>query len=424
MPPESLSPHLSSVESLRSSIPEEHRKLFDSLQQDIKDYCEAHGLPAPSLTSREAFITATRRNRTPPDVLNHIILLLKRFDYLTRHKKPIPPEQDPAFQEVLEYAEEHYHLKEQYASQISLLREVGILKRGYILAVNGEGYPVPTLEQIALRLFERREELSTKRDQGFTKLILVPFGMSLDSLQKIFQTFLVSYKRIHPDFPLHTSQPFYTQENFERIEMKTHYSDPTSDHYLVYHPSFFHRYNSGGKSKVQILDGRSQNPSSFFPGWTVHLFQSSSPDHHPFSSGVASIPRGRQGRQHGAYIPRPDLEAGQSPEEYLSIFHASQYDPDSPYYLETGLTFEDWIMAFMTHLQETGRPLDDAYGSSKTESMCLLVGSFFPLFGEILSAHWDNEKRAGVHNFGKVMLTRLGLEHGSFERGFRTSVMI
>jgi hypothetical protein len=85
-----LSPHLHSVESLRSSIPEEHRELFDSLQQDIKDYCASHNLPTPSLTSREAFITAARKNRTSPDVLNHIILLLKRFDYLTEHKEPMP----------------------------------------------------------------------------------------------------------------------------------------------------------------------------------------------------------------------------------------------------------------------------------------------------------------------------------------------
>ena len=90
--PESLSPQLSSVESLRSSLPEEHRHLFDSLLQDIKDYCEAHGLPTPSLTSREAFIITAQKNRTPPDVLNHIILLLKRFDYLTEHKEPMPEE--------------------------------------------------------------------------------------------------------------------------------------------------------------------------------------------------------------------------------------------------------------------------------------------------------------------------------------------
>jgi hypothetical protein len=90
MSPESLSPHLSSIESLKASLPEKHRHLFDSLLQDIKDYCASHDLPTPSLTSREAFITAAQKNRTPPDVLNHIILLLKRFDYLTEHKEPMP----------------------------------------------------------------------------------------------------------------------------------------------------------------------------------------------------------------------------------------------------------------------------------------------------------------------------------------------
>jgi hypothetical protein len=269
MPPESLSPQLSSVESLRSSIPEEHRKLFDSLQQDIKDYCEAHGLPVPSLTSREAFITAAQKNRTPPDVLNHIILLLKRFDYLTKHKKPMPPEQDPQYREALEYAEEHYHLKEQYASQVSLLERVGILKDGHIEAIDGMRYPVPTLEQIALRLYERRSELFPKHDQGFTKLLLVPFGMSLDTLIDTLKHFLLAYKQQHPDFELDTDEPLCARSNYTRADTST---KPDGSPALVYHPTSFDKTKHQGKTKAQILSAQSQNPSSF-PGWTVHLLQ-------------------------------------------------------------------------------------------------------------------------------------------------------
>jgi len=93
--PESLSPHFSSVESLKASIPEEQH-LLDALLQDIKDYCEAHGLPVPSHFSPEAFTKDVAGKDIPDDVFRHLVTLLTRFDYLrTGDMKPIPPEQGP-----------------------------------------------------------------------------------------------------------------------------------------------------------------------------------------------------------------------------------------------------------------------------------------------------------------------------------------
>ncbi|KKU41251.1 MAG: hypothetical protein UX57_C0005G0081 [Candidatus Uhrbacteria bacterium GW2011_GWE2_46_68] len=61
--------------------------------------------------------------------------------------------------------------------------------------------------------------------------------------------------------------------------------------------------------------------------------------------------------------------------EYLSILQKAQEDKDSPYHGETGLTSEDWIIAFMTHLSETRQPLDN-YENNK-ESISFLTGAFF-----------------------------------------------
>jgi len=79
---------LSSVESLRSSIPEEHRHLFDSLLQDIKDYCKANNLPFHLLSSSEAFTKAV--GPIHPSLLEPLKLRMERLAHLIKHKEPMP----------------------------------------------------------------------------------------------------------------------------------------------------------------------------------------------------------------------------------------------------------------------------------------------------------------------------------------------
>jgi hypothetical protein len=90
MPPESLSPQLSSVESLKASLPEKHRHLFDSLLQDIKDYCKANNLPFHLLSSPEAFTKAV--GPIHPSLLEPLKLRMERLAHLIKHKEPMPEE--------------------------------------------------------------------------------------------------------------------------------------------------------------------------------------------------------------------------------------------------------------------------------------------------------------------------------------------
>src|SRR3989339_1517066 len=190
---------MDSVSSVRDSLPEQHRVHFETLRQEIIDFIKVHGISRESLGKPDLLREVTCKLSTQD--LERLANLLERFEYLLKNGEPKKED----YTEALEYAEEFYHLREQYTSQVSLLEQAGILKEGVILGIDGNEYPIPTLEQIAVRLFERCKELETKHGQGFTKLLLVPFGMSLDSLQETLKQFLLKYKESHSSFDLETN---------------------------------------------------------------------------------------------------------------------------------------------------------------------------------------------------------------------------
>jgi len=390
---------MASSSSVRDSLPEQHRTHFETLRQEIIDFAQAHGIPKDALAKPQDLQEAAKKLSTPD--LERLANLLERFEHLIVKKEPWKNT------EANEYAEKFYHLKEQYNSQVALLEQVGILDRGAIRGIDGKEYPIPTLEQITIRLFERREELFTKHDQGFTKLLLVPFGMSLDFFIPIFEKFLLSYRRSHLEFDLDIEEPFLIRAEYNAADI----GDSPK---LVYEPQSFTKTGHGGKTKTQILEDQSVNPSSF-PGWMIHLFQPSDPsDSH--SPGFVSISKREEEKVYGNEIPRKDFEVGKTPDMYRSILKEAQNNEDSPYHGETGLTLEDWILAFITHLEETRRPLDS--WSAHEESIPYLIGSFFPsIVSRVPYVAWSCIKR-------KVDIDSVSWANRSPFLGIRTSVII
>src|SRR3989339_2069776 len=233
---------MDSVSSVRDSLPEQYRAHFETLRQEIITFTEVHGISRESLGKPDLLREVTYKLSIPD--LERLALLLERFEYLLKNGEPKKEEIDLV--KAIEYAKEHYHLREQYDSQVELLEEVGILKEGVILGIDGHEYPVPTLEQIASRLFERRETLKTKHDQGFTKLLLVPFGMSLDSLQETIKQFLLKYKKDNPSFDLNTDNPLWAWSSYQG-------ADTGDSPNLVYYPQSFDEKDHQGKTKMEIL---------------------------------------------------------------------------------------------------------------------------------------------------------------------------
>ena len=382
---------MDSVSSVRDSLPEQYRVHFETLRQEIIDFTKAHGISKDALSNPSLLREVTCKLSTSD--LERLALLLERFEYLLKNGEPKKED----YTETLEYAEEFYHLREQYTSQFNLLKEAGILKEGVILGIDGNTYPIPTLEQIASRLFERRETLETKHDQGFTKLLLVPFGMSLDTLRETFKQFLLKYKKDNPTFNLDTHEPLWAWSDYQGADI----GDSPN---LVYYPQSFDEKDHQGKTKMEMLKeqakgrwtpafaGVAGGKGLGTPGWTVHLLQPSDPSN-SHSLGFASIPREGQGTSQGDENPRPPFEAGKTPNEYLSILQNAQSDKDSPYHGETGMTPEDWITAFMIHLSETGKPLDDVWNPTNKESISYLTGAFFQSCIDVPCVSWRRGSR-------------------------------
>jgi len=304
---------MDSVSSVRDSLPEQYRVHFETLRQEIIDFTKAHGISKDALSNPSLLREVTCKLSTSD--LERLALLLERFEYLLKNGEPKKED----YTETLEYAEEFYHLREQYTSQFNLLKEAGILKEGVILGIDGNTYPIPTLEQIASRLFERRETLETKHDQGFTKLLLVPFGMSLDSLRETLKQFLIKHKEFHSSFDLNDHQPLLAWSEY-------YGADIGNSPKLVYYPQSFTKKGHGGKTKMEILKeqakgrwtpafaGVAGEKGLRTPGWTVHLLQPSNPSN-PHSPGFAPIPRQGQGTPQGDLILRHPLEANKTPIE-------------------------------------------------------------------------------------------------------------
>jgi len=392
---ESFSEAFLNSSSARDSLPDQYRAHFDELRSGILAFCHEFEIPVETLRSKENFGKQLASKRIPPKRMAEAVSLFARLEHLVTNKEPLGEEK-----EAIEYADRLYNLTEQYTAQVELLERVGILKEGTITGIDGKKYPIPTLEQIASHLLKREKELFIKREQGFTKLLLVPFGMSLGALRETFRQFLFSYKQAKIDSHLDISVDYLL-------------SDGGDSPKLVYNPQSFSKDHQG-QTKLHILEEQTGKGDSATLGWKVHLLQPSDPtDLH--SPGFASIPREEQGYTHGKETPRPSLEAGKSPNDYLSILQEAQDNPKSPYHGESGLTPEDWILAFMTHLEETGEPLDDA--GNHVSSVSHLIGAFFPSSIDVPHACWDRDNRK-VFMSGDLPDSRNELF------GIRTSVIV
>jgi len=407
---DSLSEAFLNTSSVRDTLPEQYRIHFDELRSGILAFCHEFNIPVETLRNKETFGKQLTSKKIPPERMAEAVVLFERLEYLIAHRKPLK-ETHP---EYLEEAEHLYHLREQYASQVALLEQAGILEEGAVTGVNRKKYPIPTLEQVAQHLFERESELSVKRNQGFTKLLLVPFGMGLDDLCVALEYVLLTHKERHSDFKLDTHDPVKVQGDYPEAVLK----DPSK---IVYFPRFFSEDKHQGRTKFQILEDQERDSDSI-PGWRVHLLQPSDPAD-PDSKGFASIFKKGQGKVYGEENPRADFEADKAPSDYLSILEKAKEDIISPYHGESGLTPEDWILAFMTHLQETGQPLDLIQGGGNFETC--LIGSFFPS-----PTHWPSISHLYVprmswnHVFNRVDFASFASTGQIWNFGIHTSVII
>lgn len=286
-------------------------------------------------------------------------------------------------------------LREQYEQQRAILENTGVLERLAsgelgIKGIDGKEYPLPSYREIAERFREKKEFLKTKTEQGFTKLVLVPFGMKLEDLiEKYKQTLVRHFEEgrlyftkkdqndAHEVLVLITADKF---DSSQPVYMWDGYKEADVSGKLVYFPKEFspdpqiHQ----GKTKHEILEQTQQ-------AWQVVLLED-----------MPNIPKAGEAKAHAGRTQIDSkgssiadfIEAGRTvptPKEYLK---ALQGDPQ--YQHEDGGTEEDELLYMLTYLEEHNQVINDWQGNGK---IAYKLGSYFTASGDVSFACWNRDSR-------------------------------
>ena len=280
-------------------------------------------------------------------------------------------------------------LAEQYQSQIDILESRAIiyeLKPGErelgFKGIDGKEYPVPTQKEIAELIEKNKELIEKKKEQGFTKLLLVPFGMKIDDLAKKYGELIIEHFK---DGNLQNSEGKRIEDLRKQGEGDNPINDATgsSEHYplwkwdqytnadvdgkLVYYPESFDKNNHHGRNKTEVLKE--------LGGWNIVLIED-----------MPDIPRQGKGKTVG---DRKQLEANSTPKEYLQVLAN-----DKIYQNESGMIPEDQLMYAITYLEENQRIMDDYQGKG---SISYQIGAFFPASDVVPGAYWRRgDRRASM----------------------------
>ncbi len=283
---------------------------------------------------------------------------------------------------------ERLKLKEQWESQISILNETGILQllpesqELGIVGIDGEEYPIPDYKEIIDRLTpEKAQILEQKIEQGFSKMLLVPFGMSMETLAQRYRE--VVLKKSNEETLLDTDGL--------RIELDKNNPFPNLislntdiDKRLSYYPSNFEEQE--GFTKSEIL--------SRGAGFKIEFIEDR-PD--------LSDNRQAQG---GRFSP----PSRSMPARYLEIIQNDENMSN-----EQGWTMETWLTYAITNLKERNQQID----SNRWGKFSWLLGAYFPAQAPsvpiVMYAGWSK---------GKAELFSGEFDDRSTNASLRTSVEI
>lgn len=365
-------------EMRRDDLKPEVRTYADNLHAQIAATLEELGINAI-----EELTEAARSGIVTPPQLQHLQEKIATLAQVVERDK-IPS---------LEL-EDKLKLREQYESQKKILIDVGILEqlssgKSGIKGIDGKEYPLPTYEGILERMEKKHEMLMQKAEQGFNQLLLVPFGMSLNTLIERYKARLLIHHQqgkllgtkrelTEPDeqLALDTAQP---------VGMWSGYQQADAEGKLVYYPKEFSEQH-GGKTKAEVIKEQS--------GWSILLIED-----------LPNIPREGQAKTIGG---RPQLDTvGSSMRSYMSAgetvpspseYLAALQDDQNVYRFEEGMTPEGQLMYALKQLEETNQVVDDYQGNGRVSYQ---IASYFPASGYVPYFCWvRGDRRADLGGFG------------------------
>ena len=296
--------------------------------------------------------------------------------------------------------EEQYLRCQSNLESTSIVKLLPCTKSLGVVGVGNKEYPMPTITQIS-KVFELNHELvAQKTMQGFDNLELVPFAMPIRTMAEILTKEITRrgeagqiYKTSRTPDDLHAKarvnkekQVWFWQTLLDGIDSNS----------LVYFPSSY-TVNNIGKTKLEII---SDPHVCAIPGWSIGLTES-----------FSFLPKQGDG---GIIAGRKQLEYGFSPNEYREILENAQYTGES------GRTIEDFIIAFLSRLNEKNEVSHDIDDCNATWLLgqylkvpyadIVVVGRWIGNLGRVrLDLHRSNNKKC-TWNVGATTTVRLGLK--------------
>jgi hypothetical protein len=98
------------------------------------------------------------------------------------------------------------------------------------------------------------------------------------------------------------------------------------------------------------------------------------------------------------------IETGKSANAFLRCLRLKEADRgSSPYLGESGMTPEDWIIAFISHFEETSELMDAWDFCNEEAVVALLTGAYLPGIDNVPQAHWSLRDQKACLFGGKPM---------------------
>ncbi len=262
-----------------------------------------------------------------------------------------------------------------YESQIQSLQAIGFIEKNRDEAlgftdIENNFHEIPSLDAVQ-KHFISIPGIKEKVEQGFRRLLIVPFGAPLDSLRE--KTIKLVLKHANEEKLLDKNNK-KLELDYERVFVTASYFEGVDvGEDLVYYPETFNVIDNKGLTKRQLLSNK--NIHAPFSGYHVLLLQED-----------MTIPREGKGNKKK---DRPQLEAGESANDYLEMLKTNP-----TYSKEVGFTPEDWLTLFSTNLDQTNQVINNYL--FKKDSIGALLGSYLLHSQSVPSAGWNCIYKHGI----------------------------
>jgi hypothetical protein len=220
-----------------------------------------------------------------------------------------------------------------------------------------DGQLRPTLDKIELAFANNFSYFKKKIEQGFTRLLIVPFGLPIEELRRKYADRLV----------VHNLAGRLFAEGDSTIPLGLNEIDPVYKWIgydvqpMVYFPKKFDPYHHKGLTKDQVV--------AKYGFWQVYLIQN-----------LSVLEKNKEVL---AFNGRQPLKRGLKPIEYLQKIHTeSQYED------EVGLTPEIWLMKALASLEEKNQVIDDCQGYG---ILSYNLAAYFPNSDRLSSTYWSRD---------------------------------